>query len=1279
MPFILHMSDFHYSGESEELKEKLLSLARYLNDKKRKIEYLVCTGDFIDQKTAIDRFAEEFCKEHSSALGGYNYEQECKDRTYHISDKILTSSPKIIGEYNCRLLSEMTKLYEEFYECFYAFINELSLQHDQLIFCCGNHDKAWLVGSKAIPGSSGCASYSSEQHRIIPGTSDSKPQDDEHCYEAYDSFCKKFDLTYTHGMELYSKESDNDIEFLILNTNAGVVDTDKHCINCTCLNEKYKINEEKSKHSVVVMHAPYESLCEEVQRTYDAQRISENSIFRSAICSRATLGLCGDKHVCNTIVYDNTPFFMAGMFADKAWETSHWECRLIEYSSPKAEYMETPVKYCEEKSKWVDYLGLNEALNISREYANKSKIKERWESQDTTSASVRLNDLYSEDYFLHFSDSIKIVEKYRKDGNREDRIEIPDDKTIFRFIADRLDELENESFPIKIAGKAGSGKSSFAYSLWTRFLVDHYMEGTQSFMPAIFDYEAVKEVCGGKSDDIIKKWDGFIADCNSLLERTNTKKVLCIIDGLDDKMYFDSDPIIQFYEKIKTSAQNNSKFAFMLVVNLSSISCEPRKKLLQDVQSKDVMYLNSIDVFRLDAEESDSKLQLAVKKNLKLHNPTISEDKLETKKKLIVDFVKKIGYDEINLSILRMIIEDGIDAWNTKNTKQQAREKYYELLEKKWKQYLTTDDNDKLGYEIAFDDGIPDIIAQDSAASLIIANEDLRNLLSARYIVDHFICGGSSEILSQTVIPHSVALLVRSYLMKKVGREEIESTLTNYINKHYSCIRKEPVSPLIAYLFGSFLNENKRAGLLKRIAEDKPIVTAEEEYSDDTYKKVASAFFAEFLLLLRTGMTNENKRTRFYECLASMVFNCNLRKYYRVFLLDYYEDLSHNAVQRKDEFNDDYNKTGNDFKRCYYGLLSNLQNGTGEFPDEYLIFELADLVYSRLYQLNGYDPESEPNIQPYFAPKQTSKEEQCRAIQNVVTEVKKLLAHRKGSRGISEFAKNDPNCRSCYWYLKSLLLTFEECIKIYKNGTDDTKTLKELKKALHPSNAFNRVTKLKMQPRAGWFYTKTMNEMSEREKKHAENKFKSYYRNNIKSHMETISDHCIESMLIAELYLPETEAEAKKIDQNANGYSKDSVIRILLTHEIGKATIGDKPKFYMNDDEKIKYYEEVDGGMYAILFASILSGYKSGLTNLSMFQSETEQNAENPRLDYNQKVALDIGIIQREYTRKIMIQEHKFMPSNKRINSFEKSFSTATDLGKRIKNLLIDNNPYISG
>jgi hypothetical protein len=1314
MSYILHLSDFHYNGSVEErsaLRDRFASLSRYIKDRKYDINYLVCTGDFIEQKLLINSFAESFCKrnglscpelEDRSLAIKYCIDNKklCPDITapspspdlinraiklYKESDKyrgcfldlIYASSIDIKNAYNDLLIESMKNLYDDFSELFCSFLASLGIDSQHLIICCGNHDKTWLVADKTKGREGQCSTLDTTTGRIEHEKSEA-PVEDDCCYHAFDHFCLSLGLSYNHENVLHSVDGDENIEFLILNSNYGKAYRGDLCVNCITLNDIFFDVTAHKKQTVLVTHAPLRSICESFDMNYDE---NNKSSILSYLTEKVSFWMCGDKHANDRRSTNNKPVFMSGMFAEKDGSKSKWNCRLINYNT-EPEYMGSLIVYHD--GKWGDSLGLIEGIKLCKEFGNPSSIKSIIGDPAELDPATAFNS-WNNAYFHSMSSIIKYVGNYKPDGE-DDYVHFDDTVNLFDYLAVRFSEMLShyDALPpnkkssyhvlLKIIGTHGVGKSSFLYTLWATAMHKYALQSI-SFLPLIFDFEQYKT-----NKEINQAWVKFINQCKKISTDLNNVTVVCFVDGLMSSVF--SEKKKEVMESIKQCFRSNDHLFFVVSVDkYSELGSLGKGVLPIDWKGNDYMCINNVEINKYEDAHPEEELLKIVRCSIDLSERKFDDP--DNTAKDTADFLSKLGTAELSLSMLRTIINsEKLDEWILRREKETARKIFYLIIRNKW----SIDKNDanlkKNAYLLSFGERIT---PNDNYSFVkLVMNKDYRDFLCSQYILDDVQNNtGRSQLLWQ--LSHSVAVLVRSaFCEENDDMDSMKSKLTEMVEK-----AKGHCSLVVVYLIGTCLKEDTRTNLLNRILSKYPLPS--EVYSSnfdrEIYEKIATYFFASFLMLFGSdsGIDALDIREPFFRTLQLLAYNHIYRDYYRVFMLDYYGDLSHNRLTVSEAFNaeaKDYKKfNGYDFKRYYTSLAANLQHHTAEFPDEYVVLLLSDIVYSRLRFSYEHS-----DVASFFAPSSERYNDQKTILETTIERIDAILNRpNRHKRNLLTLIKlNDSDVYNTYYrYLSTMRMVFADCLMEYHSHSakDAAVVYSMVREKISPAWAVECLSDLKWQPRIGWHFSKDPENCTKEEKETILKDTQALYeKNKAEYYPESIAEHCFECMIIAEIFLPDTKESIKRFEskhktkRNVAEYDKNTVLRILLTREIGKATIGDQPEQHLKGKEKKDYNKKVDAQMYRLIITGVLSGFTFG-DNLPFLQSKVKEESETHNYTYNDTLAKDICIIQREYTR--LKYKNKLILDDNRHSDFEESQgSVDTGFGKELLKVLVTDNPY---
>ena len=1289
MSYLLHLSDFHYNGSPEEkeaLVSKFDSLSRYIKEHGFDVKYVVCTGDFIEQKLLINSIAKQFCNDYNlhcpditepkmrgSELA--DFEKSDKYRSIFLGLLSTINDSSVIDAYNRLLVENMKRLYDEFSQLFVKFLLALGVDSKHCIICCGNHDKTWFQNSGATERCGICSTFDSINGKVINDNPDQFPNDNEKCYEAYDYFCHKLNLPYNHQPILYSEDSD--IEFLIMNSNHGKAYKSDLCVECIVLNDVFFSVKNHSKVRVLVTHAPARSLCESFDMNYGK---NQNSSILSGLLKTISFWMCGDKHANDRRSINQIPVFMSGVFANKRDLNTSWNCRLIDYTSGD-EYPDSELIYHEDK--WCEDFGLLDIIELSKKYGDMDRINKLIGVPPVIN-SYTLLTLRNANYYHLMSNIISSVSNY-KTGDEGEYIEYDNTMSIFDYLKKRLCKMldnykaltdtEKTTYHVllKLIGARGVGKSSFIYALWAESMYMFSLH-SKAFLPILFDFDLYKDQ---RTRDIGITWKAFINNCKAVSKKLGNIPVICFIDGLCSISLNNANK--RLMDRVNESFQMNEHLFFIVAVDrykeLSSLKRDNLDSAIQiDWRGNDYMCMNSIEINKYKDKCPEKELRNIVHCSINLGQRQFTNvDKKTTE---TVEFLKKLGYAEITLGTLKTVINSQLfDIWKQNKKKDTARLLFYKILCERWESSKKTEQMEKNAYDLSFGEIVH---PKDNSLFLRLAlDKDYRDFLSAQYIIRSLLTPNSRVELYWR-ISHSVAILVRSgFCLLKPSHSSRYTILDGVLRR-----KKDRVSLIVVYLIGTCLKANQRSQLLEKVLNyyQLPSVVASYEYNGEIYKKIATHFFASFLSLFGSdsGIDIEDSRAMFFGKLAHLINNPTYRKYYRIFMLDYYGDLFHNMLSVSEIFRIDTNSLkklyGNDFKRYYAALAANIKNQTAEFPDEYVVLLLCDIVYSRLKLSIEYLDGAF-----FFSPSSKRYNDQRNILNITITCIEHILNRPSEHRRCLYNLKDSGEIYNTYYrYLTTMHGVFNDCLSAYqaKRASSANAVFNQIKRIISPAWAFECLTDLKWQPRVGWYYAESPGFGQDVETTKAQTK-EVYLSNRDNYYPETIATHCFESMLIAEVYLPDTEESIKRFEPRIGtaGYDKNIVIRMLLTHEFGKAETGDEPEKHIQEAEKEKYYNDVDTQMYRIMITGALCGFTSG-HNMRFLQSKVKLQSNTHDYTYNENLAIDIGIIQREYTR--IKYANKLNMTEKRNKDFESSQKEInTGFGKELLKILILENPYL--
>ena len=210
-----------------------------------------------------------------------------------------------------------------------------------------------------------------------------------------------------------------------------------------------------------------------------------------------------------------------------------------------------------------------------------------------------------------------------------------------------------------------------------------------------------------------------------------------------------------------------------------------------------------------------------------------------------------------------------------------------------------------------------------------------------------------------------------------------------------------------------------------------------------------------------------------------------------------------------------------------------------------------------------------------------------------------------------------------------------------------------LRGLLHSYITLKKLSRINDIERFGWNLDDSLKELSHNDYATILNNSKRY---------ETVTEHILESFLIALLYLPALSHTNKE-------YDKQKILNMILVHDIGESYTGDYPPMY----EKYRDKKEEENEFCKKLFMSGLLYNTSDLMEYLYLWNEWSKIDTN---DYNVKIAKEIDAIQLLYKLFTLISEGRLSLTQERICDFWKaSKKIQSREGKNIFNILIVKNP----
>lgn len=537
--YILHVSDFHISEKSmDDAENALKELSKTLKDENICISYMIHTGDVINSFGIENEIKQQYGK----GIVDKPRDEEYNGILKKIAEKRFKDAEKIIKELN----------------------KSLEIKKDNIIICCGNHDKLRLHGNK----------------------------DKEEEFEYFKEFLKNLkdneeDIELIQSMEL------DDLRVLVLNTNYST-DKGTACIHCQKVFKKLNENAEnkpknawyytykendtlaQKKLNVIVAHQPLYDICENIRLPYaETLQTSQMTDFLSALqdfMDGNGVYLCGDKHTSSVIasyIHDIPHYFCGHPFTFKEVEIPSYcqQSNVKKNLQKKIEYNLIEVKKGKigqvrkicllKKNTWkgkiypIDtvaaklyensrkYIIRNSFALIASKTGNK---RSSLESLSWHNLSNKLCEMInSDDILKQMSEFYSLFYIIRSPKNYIETLEGEHVFEQLHHIIEKSFKSENEfknQNIMNIRGGYSSSKSTFLGMLYV-YLLYQYSQGNTQYIPVYFNMEndaILNKIQEGDSysSAVQQIFSAFVYKTEEIAEKEYLP-VCYIIDGLDEQ------------------------------------------------------------------------------------------------------------------------------------------------------------------------------------------------------------------------------------------------------------------------------------------------------------------------------------------------------------------------------------------------------------------------------------------------------------------------------------------------------------------------------------------------------------------------------------------------------------------------------------------------------------------------------------------------------------------------------------------------------------------------
>lgn len=1215
MSYILHMSDLHL-GRNPELEQKQLTgLATWLTKQKIHATYLVFTGDMIDAPSLLSTCIRKLKRRFPEQFSGL--EQTADTDT--LLAQVSAAGSDCITFYNEQIREVTLHSMKRAAQLFLDFIHQIGVDNRNVILCCGNHDRMRLAHETDFD----CG----KTHCVDEDKSTA-------LFEAYNLLCKMVNDKLSHRTEVYSQGG---INFVIANSNWRAPshgETNRMCVNCGVLSQKLAQLQQNTGFqrscNLLIAHKPYDDFCENFKYPYAGEYLTVGDIVERSV----TAFLFGDKHTAFVKINHDPKQFMCG----SPLCNSRVQYNLLDFDPSVG--VQSCSYILNDGSGWIQVpiMDCQEAVyNTSQPYlkgyafdllAHNRNVPPSWELAINLMQDTRDHGMLAElsELFAAFSEL--------REGQPTLEIE---KRSFFEQLVALIECSQLQALSIK--GRPGIGKSTFITILYL-YMFCLFSSGKTRYIPFYFNFDILTADLSD-SKYSVKKYISYCYDCFSnyfsscrCLSRQYGRPLCLFLDGLEKSKVLDpgSDTLeSRIYKLLETQLNPTDRYMMCFNTHDTYYFEDTFEKI---ARFSYVVFMNRARVlpYKDNEQKLDSFLQsyLLLKRysgsyNLYTFKCNLAKFRIPSIDLFFLDHCDKhifsIQKDEKTWDVLKGHLE---------NLEEISDDRF---------QFRTDLIQRAAGLLFSQRKCYTEIISSWGTGAEKPTITDFLSLLNvpdiANYLIAHFFVQElsrysnlASEIPKDSIlysfIPYELAILVRLILDKK-GSSAIY-ILARFIDHHSNELSGYLYST-ISYLCGH-LRTGDTGDLIKRLP---PL--------DD---KNPTAFFAlchrRSYSLAESIHNTSTDKSPVEDLLIELIDNETYRKFNRSYQLHYYQDRSSNSISNQIPWDIvSRPNPGFDFRYTFLILLSKLEQALLPEQKSYYslmqldLFTLCDLIY---FHLQVVDPKGFF----YSAKYNERNDSECESVLNRIITL--LKAYN------SLFGKQSNKITA---YFSLMYVKFENARKAVSANKDKDIDVPYVS----PCSDFEQVLRLSNLPRVGWMIDRPGPIKVEDQPDYQIDQKPGVLGSSM---LESLMQHVMESVYIAQLFLPDTLSE--------EGFQKSKVITLLLVSELGKTNSGDYSPDYSNHGTRNRA-EIAELARMSVLGA--LDGYAVQPTFLYL-------PSESSPSDVNMRICWEIKMIQREYKYYCLYDQLNF--TSERREAFEKDFKEPiTSVCKSIRKRLIVENP----
>lgn len=609
---ILHTSDFHFSAIDDDLKsakEKLFALADTIQANGIKVNIFVFTGDLIDARSIALQAANRV----NMKFDNYNMLQ-----TYLAT--ALDDEKKAFYDEELNITKETFKKAKEALK---EFVAKLGITDNQkVIICCGNHD--------VFRG------YNFPEFECKGNGENFNIEDYQDNFAPFLETCK--DLTKVKPSP-FIREIDG-YNFLVIDSNI-ITKNKKACVQCSELKRQLDtLDSAKRGKNIAISHKPFFDYCEDAIINYDSD-INKHTI-RELINEKCSFVLCGDKHsrYVNRLLDGEEMLFGSPLTSD----IIHYN--LLNTDAQSGNLKEHRIIFWKNENnkncgKW-SISTLNSKIIL--EYCSKyiSLFASKFIGEINLHSITTLKYEYVEQLFKNIINVRKISDEFDDSVSVDNLFE-----SILKYLNKVYDIANRDKYQKKLnlfnlRGRPSTGKTFFLNCLFC-YLVKEFYENNTKFVPMYINLNKILKQCQNSYEeyfDIAKQqFDEFLARCSEV-KRMFDVEILCIVDGLASRNYYDSQTYENNIENYVVDTLNAcEQFKYILSFDLTIVPLAVHNLQKHKLLCEFVLYFRRLDVVNLYGYNTSDKF---VKNSIEVMNdPTErlqnSQNSVDDPKKSIIN------------------------------------------------------------------------------------------------------------------------------------------------------------------------------------------------------------------------------------------------------------------------------------------------------------------------------------------------------------------------------------------------------------------------------------------------------------------------------------------------------------------------------------------------------------------------------------------------------------------------------------------------------------------